>query len=667
MTELRIVPLSLPGSPVGPDNPLPFFSDRESSPPVKNFHFTEEKKRHLGYQSGFRVLPYRMQDGYDRKRGIVEFRSVVLENEFLKATFLPEVGGRLYSLIWKPEDRELLQANPVFQPANLAIRNAWFSGGVEWNLGQLGHAFTTCSPVHTARIQGTQGEPALRIFEFERCRELFWQVDFHLPPGSPFLLVYVRVVNPRDRDSNLYWWANIAVDEAPDVRVLAPAKTAIYIGMGDERGGLGLGEMPNLPSLPGKDASYSLNWPFSSDFFLQCDDTDQPWEAALDGEGKGLIETSTPPLRYRKLFMWGNHPGGRHWQEFLSQKGEAYIEIQAGVAPTQIHGQPFPARAEWDWLQAFSFMEADPALVHHPDWDTAWRSVDALLRARLNPAQLAELREACRRTAQLEPQEFLVTGSGWGALEVAHSGSAPSGFRFPPAGPEQEKWLHLLQHGRLPAQDPTDLPGEWMVQQEWEQLLTQSAEKNWLSWLHLGVMQMERGEEAEAEASWKRSIALAPSAWAWRNLAVLSLRRKEVGLALEQYAQAWQLAAQAGNIPAGLAVEYMRILHANQHDQTAWEVFESLPEPVRSADRIQMLRGEVALVLNDLDTVEEVLRSEYAEVREGENTLSDLWFELHTRREAARTGREIDDELRSEVRKRFPPPHHIDFRMSVEK
>ena len=148
MATLTLQPLTMPGAAVGADNPLPFFRDPVENMPVSALDsLSEEKRRHLGWQTGFRVLPYRMQDGYTRSRGAVTFQSAVLENEFLRATFLPEVGGRLYSLVWKPLERELLHCNPVFQPANLAIRNAWFSGGIEWNIGQFGHTFTTCSPV----------------------------------------------------------------------------------------------------------------------------------------------------------------------------------------------------------------------------------------------------------------------------------------------------------------------------------------------------------------------------------------------------------------------------------------------------------------------------------------------------------------------------------------
>src|SRR5678815_5162469 len=73
------------------------------------------------------ILPYRLQDQYDRRRKPEEFETAVLENEHLKATFLLDLGGRLWSLLDKASGRELLYVNPVFQPANLAVRDAWFT------------------------------------------------------------------------------------------------------------------------------------------------------------------------------------------------------------------------------------------------------------------------------------------------------------------------------------------------------------------------------------------------------------------------------------------------------------------------------------------------------------------------------------------------------------
>ncbi|MDY5231128.1 MAG: DUF5107 domain-containing protein [Eubacteriales bacterium] len=50
---------------------------------------------------------------------------------------MPEFGGQLWSLWDKKLSRKLLYVNSAFQPANLAIRNAWFSGGKEHNMPEL--------------------------------------------------------------------------------------------------------------------------------------------------------------------------------------------------------------------------------------------------------------------------------------------------------------------------------------------------------------------------------------------------------------------------------------------------------------------------------------------------------------------------------------------------
>jgi tetratricopeptide (TPR) repeat protein len=675
MTELHNEDYTILGTRLGEENPLPFFRDPAINTDVQAFDsLPAEKREFMGWETAFRVLPYRMQDQYTRRREPLTFRAIVLENEYLKATFLPEVGGRLVSLFYKPENRELLHVNPVFQPANLAIRNAWFSGGIEWNIGQFGHTFTTCAPVFAGAIRGSQGEPGLRLYEFERCKRLFWQIDLTLPPGLPFLVAYMRVINLNPEPTSMYWWTNTAVNERPGVRVLAPAAQALYGAF--EAGGTAFGQtdLPGLPSLNGADGTYSLHSTFANEFFFQCDAASMPWEAALDEYGCGFIEASTPRLKYRKLFCWGTHAGGRHWQEYLAQLGEAYLEIQAGLAPTQVHGLPMPAQTAWDWTQVFGYIESDPNAAHSPDWQTAWRSVDRSLRTKLPESNLLQLEQGCRSRADLPSEAILNGGSGWGALELrlrAQTPSAqpvPAAFAFPDEtlGVEQKKWLALLEHGSLPEQPAGDLPGEWMVQPDWEALLAQSLKKdggwNWYALLHLGVMRMERGDTSGAEAAWASSLALQPSAWAYRNLALLKLRQGDAQAAFRFYEQAWQAAAETSTPPAGLAVEFLqKLFEAGQFERGA-QVYQSLPIALQDVERIQILRGQFALALDDLDAVEQVLEREYAAVREGETVLSDLWTEVHARREAARTGRVLDEDLRKSVRTLYPPPARIDFR-----
>ena len=136
----------------------------------------------------------------------------MLENESLRATVALDLGGRLLSLYDRRADRQLLYVNPVVQPANLALRNAWFSGGVEWNIGTRGHSPTTMDTLHAARVEGPDGEPVLRLWEWERIRGVVFQVDLWLPSivaGAAGPRPRIRNVN--DTATPMYWWTNAAV------------------------------------------------------------------------------------------------------------------------------------------------------------------------------------------------------------------------------------------------------------------------------------------------------------------------------------------------------------------------------------------------------------------------------------------------------------------------
>jgi hypothetical protein len=60
------------------------------------------------------------------------FQALVLENALLRAVILPELGAKIWSLVYKPADRELLWHNPRLspRPAPFGARyDDWFCGG----------------------------------------------------------------------------------------------------------------------------------------------------------------------------------------------------------------------------------------------------------------------------------------------------------------------------------------------------------------------------------------------------------------------------------------------------------------------------------------------------------------------------------------------------------
>ena len=114
----------------------------------------------------------------------------------------------------------------------LLYENAWFSGGVEWNVGIIGHNPYTTLPLYTAVTQTQTGAPVLRMYEYERVRKVPYQMDFWLEDEDRFLNCRIRVVNESDQVIPMYWWSNIAVPEYEDGGITIPAQKAFTFADG---------------------------------------------------------------------------------------------------------------------------------------------------------------------------------------------------------------------------------------------------------------------------------------------------------------------------------------------------------------------------------------------------------------------------------------------------
>jgi tetratricopeptide (TPR) repeat protein len=628
-------------------------------------------RQYFGYGIDDGWLPHRGQDDYDRLRIDREFVALVLENEWLRATFLPEIGGRLWSLVHKPTGRDLLFANPVFQPGNLAVRGAWVTGGVEWNACVYGHAPHTCSPLFAAAVDDPQYGTVLRLYEWDRTRCVPFQLDFMLPAGSPMLLARIRLTNPHDATIPMYWWSNVAVAAAPDVRVLAPARTAYTYDY------WGPVKMVSVPEDGDLDLTYPTTIPYGADYFFRIPDGSRPWIAALDGQGRGIIQTSTRRQIGRKLFAWGSQAGGERWQDFLSTPGKRFFEIQAGLARTQLECLPMPAGVQWEWMEAYGLLEADPQQTHGGDWNAAIREVEEQLQQMNSPESLEALLLNSTSVADRAPDRILHRGSGWGALERIRrerSGepafcSQALAFDDESLTSEQRPWLSLLEEGALPEVEPNANPGAWMVQDQWRRLLIASINDSrgdhWLAHLHLGVMHYARDDSAAARGAWEESLRQRASAWAYRNLAILSKLAGRHSEALSQYAAALAMLPRL----RPLLVEYCEYLLERGLNREALDLIDKSPSALRAHSRVQFLEARAAIALGLPDRWAHVLSDsfELVDLREGETSLTNFWIDLakaglnhgNPSLERTKTGWRIDPGLPAQLDFQVAPnPHY---------
>lgn len=670
MSSLRVTTRTMPAGDLGGENPLPPLGlDRPHHKPKPSADLPPGELQRLLYGRVPCPLPYAMQDGYSRTLAPREFLAVVLENEHLTATFLPELGGRLWSLRDKRSGKDLLSTNPVFKPVNIAIRGAWFSGGVEWNIGTIGHCPFTCSPLFAGVLEAPDHAPVLRMYEWERIRGVPFQIDAYLPDASPVLLVRVRIINPHDREVPMYWWSNAAVPEQDRTRVLVPATTAYKFAYS----GRGLVQVP-IPMVDGVDISYPRNGPKSSDYFFHIPDDARPWEVAVHGDGSGMVLASTGRLRGRKLFLWGMGPGGRHWQDYLSEGKATYIEIQGGLARTQAEHLPMPAGAHWSWTEAYGPVDLDPAEAQSPDWTRAVAAAESCVGRLIPFDELQRRHDDAAEWADMPPEETILTGSGWGALEELRTGlgaAAPlsAGTPFAPESmtDAQHAWRGLLVTGELPRGDPSKAPDSFMVQAEWHQELERSLaagrSDHWLAWFHVGNMRHYHGDRTGAAAAWETSCRRSDNAWALRNLAAVDAAARNAARAADRYTRALQL--QPSCLP--LLIEAGRKMVPTGHAGAWLSAAENLPQAARAHGRVRLLEAQAAFELGSFDTCRDILACPFIveDLREGEKTLTDLWFDLHAKRISREEGIEIDDALTQRVRREHPAPPHLDFRMSV--
>ncbi|MBQ0887960.1 DUF5107 domain-containing protein [Streptomyces sp. RM72] len=636
MTTIRREVLTLPAAPLGPDNPLPPLRPLDEAHRIDDrdrADLPRDMARQVDYEPLRSLLPVRVRDGYDRERAPRGLDALVIENDRLRATVLPGLGGRIASLHHKPTGRELLYVNPVLQPANFALNGAWFSGGIEWNIGATGHTTLSCSPVHAARVPAPDGGEMLRLWEWERLRDLPFQVDLWLPDGSDFLYVGARIRNPHERPVPTYWWSNIAVPE--DRRVLAPADEAWHFGY--ERR---LRRVP-VPEYDGVDRTYPLNSTYAADYFYEVPDDRRRWIAALDEDGHGLVQTSTDLLRGRKLFVWGTGPGGRRWQEWLTEPGTGgYCEIQAGLVRTQLEHVKLEAESEVSWLEAYGPLDAAP----DGDWPTVLRRAEDRLEAALPRADVDAAYDAWRPYADTEPGERLATGSGWGALEVLRAGWKLPGTPFDEdtLGEEQRPWVHLLRTGSLPEPEHHEPPGGTLVARPWRDMLETTAATPLVEY-HLGVAQWHGDDRAQAVRSWERGLKCAADRWPLlRCLAVADQQDGHHERAADRYAEAFDDlcarrtdAAAEGDagwaaVTAALGREAIGALLAAGRTADARAVWERLDPATRARGRFRLAEGELLAAECRTEEARAVFDDgfEVADLREGADSIGLLWARL---------------------------------------
>ena len=272
------------------------------------------------------TYPYVMQDHLSRTKVERTYKALFLENEYLKVTCLPELGGRLHSVLDKTEGKEMFHTNGVIKPGMIAMRGAWISGGVEWNSGPHGHTVTVLSPVNALTGRNPDGSAFLEISNTEQIFRTRWTVRVTLEPGRAYLDERIRITNPTDGMHPYYFWNCTAFPNRPGTRFIYP------MTLGTDHNAR---EFFRWPVDKGRDLSWLKNYEtYASVFAVNCT---YDFFGAYDVEAdRGIVQVANHnELGGKKAWTWGEWEFGKVAQKNLTDDDGPYIEVQSGPLPTQ--------------------------------------------------------------------------------------------------------------------------------------------------------------------------------------------------------------------------------------------------------------------------------------------------------------------------------------------
>jgi tetratricopeptide (TPR) repeat protein len=275
--------------------------------------------------------PYTMQNHVSQLRTDKEYDAVIIENEYLKLTVLPSLGGRLYSAVDKRLNRELLYRNTVIRPRLIGTRGAWFSGGIEFNF-PISHSPTTSDRVNCLTRTYDDGSASIVFGNIEQMSYMNWKVELRLYPGKAYIEQNVSLYNPTPLENKYYFWTNTAVEYNKSLELIYPFDWCVNLDK----------NYVKWPYYQGKDCRNPSEISSSFETFGKLA-MDNFFGIYNREEAFGLVHyANRKKIKGAKFFIWGNDQSAKVWNRSLTDNDSQYIEIQSG---------PFETQSVYKWMR----------------------------------------------------------------------------------------------------------------------------------------------------------------------------------------------------------------------------------------------------------------------------------------------------------------------------
>lgn len=273
--------------------------------------------------------PYFRFDGFSASGIDKNWKVVTMENDYIRLTLYPEIGGKIVGAMDKTSGKEFIYHNHVVKFRDIAMRGPWTSGGIEFNFGIIGHAPTSATPVDYLTRKKADGSVSCYLSSYDLVTRTFWTVEVNLPKENAYFTTTTTWHNASSIDQPYYQWMNAGYAAAGNAEFCYPGTN--YIGHGGELHSFPLDEQ-------GRDISWyeKNNFGNSKSYHIIGKYNDFYGVYWHDNDFGSIHHADYDEKLGMKIFLWGLSREGGIWEDLLTDTDGQYIELQSG----RMYNQP---------------------------------------------------------------------------------------------------------------------------------------------------------------------------------------------------------------------------------------------------------------------------------------------------------------------------------------
>ena len=294
-----------------------------------------------------KCFPYKRID-FDKTEGLKInekiIKTVILENEYLKVTVLPDVGGRIFSAIFKPTGKDMFFTNPRLKPCDLyGIGTSWtcMVGGLKYSFPSDGH-----SPSDIIPWDYKAGNNSVTVYHTDLETNMKISVTVTLKEGCADFELFTRLENPNSFKQRYCYWNCAQIEHRSNIKFIFPTDKMI---LHEGNWGYPVHTMISWPVYKGKDLSLFRNWTEGEQGLFPYRN-DKDFVGTYDFDAKQGVVRIFPVEKVKGTKVWCFDRLDPPYDDYFDSK-IMYYEMFGGITETQEDFTCMGPKSEVTWTE----------------------------------------------------------------------------------------------------------------------------------------------------------------------------------------------------------------------------------------------------------------------------------------------------------------------------